>query len=271
MHDLVKTAAKQAYETVAPLEKRRALYRFTSPIHTVDGAVEVLLDLQGAERVLDVGCGSGAFILKLAESKPGLSLTGVDLSAAMFAEAERRASAADLSVTFREADIAALPFPDRTFDRVTALHMLYHVPEIDLAVGELSRVVKKGGRVLVSANSRRSKPVLRTVLDAIKPLLEPNVFADTINRFNVEDGTSILRQHFQDVQLHLYESTISLISIDPYMDYFDSMRGLWIPSPSDAMWQAAMGKARDVFSQHFVGGVLQDVNVFGVLVLQGVS
>ncbi len=269
MNESLRSIAKEAYKNTDPLEKRRALYQFATPAYTVDETAESLLNLQGSEQILDVGCGTGAFVLRLGKNWPKLSVVGVDLSAAMFADAERCSQSIDTKVTFQTGDIAALPFPSRSFDRVTALHMLYHVPDIDAAVGELSRVVSASGLVLISANSIRSKPMLRTLLDSIKLLLEPSVLADTSDRFNIESGDEILGKYFKNVHLEKFDSKLVLPSIEPYLDYFESLKSLWIPTPSETNWQSAMLKAREFLSHNLVAGTLQDTSTFGIFILEG--
>lgn len=54
------------------------------------------------------------------------------------------------------ADAQALPFADASFDRVMANHMLYHVPDKVRALREMRRVVRSGGRAVITANSRTS-------------------------------------------------------------------------------------------------------------------
>lgn len=108
------------------------------------------LKLRGAEHVLDVGCGAGTDVFDLASRVgPAGHVTGVDLSAAMIDEARRRTAGRGLPVFFEIADAQALPFADETFDAVRAERLLMHVPDARQAIAEMTRVLRKGGRMAV--------------------------------------------------------------------------------------------------------------------------
>jgi ubiquinone/menaquinone biosynthesis C-methylase UbiE len=108
------------------------------------------LRLEPDDVVLDAGCGYGADAIEIARHVgPKGAVIGLDLSEAMIAEATGRAQGLDLNVEFRVGDARDLPFPDATFDACRAETLLQHVPQPDLAVGEMVRVVKPGGRIVL--------------------------------------------------------------------------------------------------------------------------
>ncbi|MFN0021122.1 MAG: class I SAM-dependent methyltransferase [Pirellulaceae bacterium] len=96
--------------------------------------------------VCDMGCGPGQVARYLHER--GVEVCGVDLSPAMV----ERASGLTPEVEFRQGDMLALDIPDRTWAGVTAFYSLIHFPRTNLsrALGELRRVLKPGGLLLVS-------------------------------------------------------------------------------------------------------------------------
>ncbi|HZO31712.1 MAG TPA: methyltransferase domain-containing protein [Chloroflexota bacterium] len=109
-----------------------------------------LLDVAPGERVLEVGCGSGAVLRDLARRvAPAGRAVGVDPSPMMLQIASELASEAGLNelVDLREGDARSLPFPDGEFDVVLAVTTLSHVPDGERAVPELRRVTRPGGRV----------------------------------------------------------------------------------------------------------------------------
>jgi SAM-dependent methyltransferase len=99
-------------------------------------------------RILDAGCGAGPLASALADR--GAEVTGFDSSAAMVDLARQRLGTdADLHV----ADLAApLPFPDAAYDDVVASLVLHYLADWSGPLGELRRVLKPGGRLIVSVN-----------------------------------------------------------------------------------------------------------------------
>jgi len=104
---------------------------------------EPLLDAAGVtagERVLDVCTGPG--IAAGAAAARGASVVGLDFSAAMIAEGQRRHP----DIVFREGDAEALPFDAGSFDAVVMSFGLLHLARPDTAIAEAHRVLKTGGR-----------------------------------------------------------------------------------------------------------------------------
>ena len=113
----------------------------------------VILDalrLEPGMKALDIGCGIGTDAFDLAERVgPGGHVTGVDFSESLIAEAKRRAARRNQSVTFEIGDAQSMRFPDNTFDVVRTERMLMHVPDAERALSEMSRVLRRGGRMAV--------------------------------------------------------------------------------------------------------------------------
>ncbi|HEV2358341.1 MAG TPA: methyltransferase domain-containing protein [bacterium] len=109
------------------------------------------LEIEPGHRVLDVGCGTGEDVRMLAQFV-GLAgrAVGVDSSNVMITEATRRALGTDLPVEFRAASVYCLPFPDAAFDGCRADRMFQHLDDPRTALCEMSRVVRSGGRIVVS-------------------------------------------------------------------------------------------------------------------------
>jgi len=107
--------------------------------------VQLLLKFFGPladKRVLDVGCGKGRFARVLFEQNPGADIWGLDISEEMlrFVPAGIHTSAGSMT---------DLPFAASTFDCVYATESLEHAVEIDKAVGEMCRVLKPGGKLVI--------------------------------------------------------------------------------------------------------------------------
>jgi ubiquinone/menaquinone biosynthesis C-methylase UbiE len=103
-------------------------------------------------RVLEVGCGPGHLSIRLARQL-GLDVTGLDLDPAMIevarANAERAGGDAEPPAAFVVGDVAALPFPDGTFDLVVSTLSMHHWADPSAGLSEIGRVLRPGGRALV--------------------------------------------------------------------------------------------------------------------------
>lgn len=102
------------------------------------------------KKVLDLGCGTGALTLRLAES--GYEVTGVDISAQMLDQLARRSK--KLNVRLVEADIFSLPFNEASFDAAVSRWVLPHFSDWSAAVRQVSRVLKSGGVFIFDFPSR---------------------------------------------------------------------------------------------------------------------
>ena len=102
--------------------------------------------------VLDVGCGAGVDTLFSAMmTGPSGKVTGIDLTPAMLAKAKNNLSMTDLkNVRFEEGSVENLPFADEDVNIVTSNGALNLVPDKARAFGEIYRVLKPGGRLMVA-------------------------------------------------------------------------------------------------------------------------
>jgi ubiquinone/menaquinone biosynthesis C-methylase UbiE len=105
------------------------------------------LSLQPMDQVLDVGCGTGALLWRLAESHSAALLSGVDPVPEMLAVARRRLPA---EVELREGWAERLPFAEERFDLVVSCNMFHYIQRPAEALREMRRVLKPGGRLIVT-------------------------------------------------------------------------------------------------------------------------
>ena len=99
-------------------------------------------------RALELGCGTGFFLLNLMQG--GVASTGsvTDLSPGMVKVALRNAQGLGLPVDGRVADAETIPYDDDTFDLVVGHAVLHHIPDVEQALRECLRVLKPGGRLV---------------------------------------------------------------------------------------------------------------------------
>lgn len=107
------------------------------------------LELRAGEAVLDVGSGPGLLLRDMALSVgAGGKAVGLDMSQPMIDVAKRRCEGL-AQVAFQQAEATKLPFPDVTFDAAVSTQVYEYVADMALALKELHRVMKPGGRILI--------------------------------------------------------------------------------------------------------------------------
>ncbi len=105
------------------------------------------LSLDPADRVLDVGCGTGALLRELARSHPAALLAGVDPVPEMLAVARRGLPS---GVELLEGCAERLPFAEGRFDVVVSCNMFHYLRQPAAALAEMARVLRPGGRLVIT-------------------------------------------------------------------------------------------------------------------------
>ena len=139
------------------------------PLHQINPLrldwISGLVPLEG-KRVLDVGCGGG--ILADSMARRGAEVLGIDLATKALKVAQLHAlEAKTQGVSYREVSAEALAVEQPgTFDVVTCMEMLEHVPDPSLVVDACARLVKPGGYVFFSTINRNVKSFLFAIIGA---------------------------------------------------------------------------------------------------------
>jgi SAM-dependent methyltransferase len=123
--------------------------------------------LERGWRVLDVGCGVGAFLGLVAGR--GAVPAGIDASEALVAFARERLADADLRV----GDMEALPWEDDTFDLVTGFNSFFFANDMTAALREAGRVAKAGAPVVVQVWGAHDRCDLEAMKQVARPFLPP--------------------------------------------------------------------------------------------------
>jgi SAM-dependent methyltransferase len=172
------------------LRARQRFWRHHSPPFDIVGWVLELAGLAAGQRVLDAGCGYGAYLRALAVQP--VRSAGCDLSLGMLRPVDHR--------PLFGADVAALPVRDGAFDVVLAAHMLYHVPDRAAAVGELRRVLAPGGVCVAVTNGAGHLRALRGLVERAVGVATPGWRLEPATRaFTAENAAAQLGAAFTRV------------------------------------------------------------------------
>jgi ubiquinone/menaquinone biosynthesis C-methylase UbiE len=143
MRSLYEDRAQQQYAEPAPLPDPRIDRKFRRMCELVRAQLP-------CEAFLDAGCGDGRYLAALAGELPERR-AGIDISERILETAGQRVEA-DL----RRANLEAIPFEDGAFDLVLCSQVIEHVLDAELAVRELSRVLRPGGTLVISTDNARN-------------------------------------------------------------------------------------------------------------------
>lgn len=237
--------AGSAYNSDRDLAARQSLYRWQTPRYDLPGIVaERLSAVRVRGRVVDVGCGNGKFIQRLRDDRPDLVLLGLDIAPGILAGVPGPVAVADAT---------RLPLATEGVDAALALHMLYHVPDIPLAVRELSRVVTRDGLVIASTNSDRDKAELddlwqRAAGDVLGTGRGPARISLSA-RFTLETAPAVLGEEFGRVETMELPGTIAVHDPEPVIAHMASYRA-WADQ-HDVPFDATIERARAILVEHF--------------------
>jgi demethylmenaquinone methyltransferase/2-methoxy-6-polyprenyl-1,4-benzoquinol methylase len=171
------------------------------------------------DRVLDAACGTGD--LAIADLRAGAGkVTGLDFSERMLERARRK----ETRVEWIQGDMLALPFADATFDAATVGFGVRNVADLPLALTELRRVLRPGGRLAILEITQPRgalKPFFSLWFDRVVPLLGKvlpggsayTYLPESVKRFPSAEGlAALLRESaFGDVEFKLMAGTIVAI------------------------------------------------------------
>jgi SAM-dependent methyltransferase len=177
---------ERQYGTQARLQTRS---RFWAPSPAGQSPQDIALKalrVSAPRHILEIGCGRGQFAVRM-QNELGASVLATDQSRAMVEATARRGVWAEV------ADADHLPYADGSFDAVVAMWMLYHVPDLDRALAEVRRVLKRGGVLVAVTNGKQHTADLRAEVG----------LGPALTQFMAEGGANQLRRHFDRVETTL--------------------------------------------------------------------
>jgi SAM-dependent methyltransferase len=240
-----QAVVRAQYENSANLGARQAIWRHGPSF------VDIVLDLaqlSGDETVGDVGCGNGLFLAALRQRGHAGALVGLDLSAGM--AGSTRADAFPVV-----ADAQALHLVDGCFDRALCVHMLFHVPDIGRAVGELRRVVRTGGAAIVTTNGpghiRELNAILAEATTQVTGIAPAGGGGWGTARFHPEPARRLLAQAFADVRLHDLGGSIPIYDAAVVSAAIASFPPEAVGQGAGPTWSAILAVTGELVAAHF--------------------
>ncbi len=134
-----KAMQREAWALFTPLAT------FTTP---AAASLVDFAEIRSGESVLDVACGTG--VVAVTAARRGARVRGLDLSPALLEDARRNAAVIGADIEFLEGDVEALPYADASFDVVLSQFGHMFAPRPEIAIAEMLRVLKPGGRIAFS-------------------------------------------------------------------------------------------------------------------------
>jgi ubiquinone/menaquinone biosynthesis C-methylase UbiE len=151
--------------------------------------------------VVDIGCGPGDVMLRLAAARPSIRITAVDGSAAMIDLAREAVLAANLQarVTAMQGYIPGLALAEHSYDAILSKDLLHHLPEPMVLWREAKRLGRPGAAVYVMdlirpATAQAARNIVETVAPDEHPILKEDFYNSLCAAFTVEEAKAQVKQ-----------------------------------------------------------------------------
>lgn len=154
----------------------------------------VFEDLSG-KKILEIGVGPGKLLTRMA--KKGFTVTGIELKPGMADEARRKAKSTGFDIDILTQPVYSLPFKDEVFDCIVLTFIMAEIADLDRAIAEMKRVLKKGGKVIVIAGGmpQDKNLVARLLFRLIRGQTTLKLERDNVAYFN-KHGFQTTREDF---------------------------------------------------------------------------
>jgi ubiquinone/menaquinone biosynthesis C-methylase UbiE len=136
-------------------------------------------NLKSAQNILDVGCGIGHWGMMLfSQINVKAKMVGIDREQIWVDQASKRAFDLGISnrISYQQGTVENLPFDDKTFDVVTCQTLLIHMKDVQLALSEMLRVLRVGGRLCIVEPNNLARTMANT------DILDPKSFGNALKR-----------------------------------------------------------------------------------------
>lgn len=176
-------------------------------------------------KVIEFGCGNGSIWFENKNRIPkDINVILTDFSEGMLNSAKNKLSDVKEIVNYSVMDIQNIECEDNYFDVVIANHMLYHVPNRELAISEIARVLKSDGTFYATTNGANNMKGLKDLVTKFDSQSNYKMFSIT-KEFGLENGEEQLKKHFNSIEKVIYEDSLHITNPKPLVDYILSLEG----------------------------------------------
>ncbi|PQZ57201.1 MULTISPECIES: class I SAM-dependent methyltransferase [Bacillus] len=185
----------------------------------VDEVVIEHLQLQGEEKILEVGCANGKFLSLLQNNGHKGPLTGFDQSETMLSEAAIQNN----MIEWKLGDASKLPFEANCYDWIIARHMLYHMKDVEKTIQGFHKVIRPGGALLATTNSKVSLPRIDEMCNKMLVAFDLPKTSPSAAPFCLENGKELLHSVFPTVEETIIHNALVFHRATPIVNYISSM------------------------------------------------
>lgn len=186
------------YDTVVRLTTREKLFK---------DALVAQARIEANDRVLDLACGTGTLTILLKQNQPPAEIVGIDGDPKILALAKEKARAVNFEIRFDEAMSFALPYRNKSFDRVVSSLFFHHLTRENKlkTFGEIKRILKPNGELHVADWGLPANSLMRFASEIIKRFDSPETTADSFDgllpKLMAEAGFEAIEEtnHFNSV------------------------------------------------------------------------
>jgi len=210
--------------------------------------------------VLELGCGTGSMWVgknDLIQKCSKLILS--DFSEGMLEKTKETLQGVE-GITYEVVDIQNIPYENNTFDVVLANMMLYHVPDLELGLREVRRVLKADGKFYCATYGENG------IMEYIGGLFEGYGFSAHTNKaFTLQNGADSLSKAFAKITRYDYEDSLGVTNLEDMADYVYSLTGM------SELRQVPRETMLAVLAKHATNGVLSVPKEYGMFVASGLA
>lgn len=245
---------KQQYATETNLNIRIAIHeKYSTNKMGFGNWIFSNYEISDGMKVLELGCGTGDMWKdKEAMIASCSKLVLSDFSAGMVKVSKETVGIHD-NVEYQVIDIQDIPFGDETFDIVIANMMLYHVTDLDRAISEVRRVLKKGGKFYCATYGEHG------ITEYLTKLFSKYGIEDSINKnFTLQNGDEILGKFFSKVEKLEYVDSLRVTEVDDMVEYIYSLSCMM------PLRNVPKQDIKNILLQHTSDGILNVTKEYGM-------